>query len=193
MPPRQNEKRDIRPASPDPTVRGLLALPLVQIRPLEAGNRLAGYGETGEYILAASVQGGLTVAAYGQYILLDPGQAFLLESPGEYTLQAVSDGLCMVLRLQGELVPRLLEGRLSGKGTLFAWPFWRTSGSRSPEPPPLPGPSPCCSACGTSPRASGPAWAPPWWRGRWPSSRRTSPIWRGWTSWPTGWTCPPPI
>ena len=120
MPPRQNEKRDIRPASPDPTVRGLLALPLVQILPLEAGNRLDGYGETGEYILAASVQGGLTVAAYGQYILLDPGQAFLLESPGEYTLQAVSDGLCMVLRLQGELVPRLLEGRLSGKGTLFA-------------------------------------------------------------------------
>ena len=44
MPPRQNEKRDIRPASPDPTVRGLLALPLVQILPLEAGNRPDGYG-----------------------------------------------------------------------------------------------------------------------------------------------------
>ena len=120
MPPRQNEKRDIRPASPDPTVRGLLGLPRVQILTREGGHRVVGYGGNGEYILAASVQGGLTVAAYGQYILLDPGQAFLLESPGEYTLQAVSDGLCMVLRLQGELVPRLLEGRLSGKGTLFA-------------------------------------------------------------------------
>ena len=120
MPPRQTEKRDLRPAAPDKSVQGLLALSLAQVRPLEPGEQLTGYGRTGDYILAAAVQGGLTVSAYGQYALLDPGQAFLLESPGEYALQAVSRGLCMLVRLQGELVPRLLEGRLSEGSALFS-------------------------------------------------------------------------
>lgn len=120
MPSRQKEKRDIRPTAPDATVQGLLALSLARVLPLAAGNRVDGYGCTGEHILTAAVQGSLTVSAYDRYALLDPGQAYLLESPGEHTVQAVSDGLCMQLHLQGELIPRLLEGRLYGGGALFA-------------------------------------------------------------------------
>ncbi|WP_295761860.1 AraC family transcriptional regulator [uncultured Oscillibacter sp.] len=119
MPPRANEKRDIRPAAPDVTVQGLLALPSARILPLSAGDQIAGYGQTGDYILAAAVQGNLTVSAYEHYALLDPGQAYLLAEPGEYTVQAVSDGLYLLLRLQGELTPRLLADRLADGGALF--------------------------------------------------------------------------
>lgn len=119
MPPRANEKRDIRPAAPDSTVQGLLALPLVRFAPLSAGDRITGHGQTGDYILPAALQGNLTVSAYGHYALLAPGQAFLLSEPGEYTVQAVSDGLCILLQLRGELVPRLLAGRLTDSGALF--------------------------------------------------------------------------
>lgn len=119
MPPRTNEKRDIRPAVPDVAVMGLLALPSGQILPLSAGDRLTGFGPTGDYILTAAVQGNLTVSAYEQYALLDPGQAYLLAEPGEYTVQAVSDGLYFLLRLRGELVPRLLADRLTDDGALF--------------------------------------------------------------------------
>lgn len=120
MPPLRNEKRDIQPAAPDHVVRGLLALPLARILPLTAGCRSGSYGKTGDYILAAAVHGSLTVSAYNKYALLDPGQAFLLESPGDYSIQAVSDSLCMTVLLQGELVPKLLEDRLSEGSALFA-------------------------------------------------------------------------
>ncbi|NCE65759.1 AraC family transcriptional regulator [Pseudoflavonifractor sp. 524-17] len=120
MPPRQTEKREIRPAAPDTTVQGLLALPLAHVLPLSAGTRFSGYGKTGDYILSAAVQGNLTVSSHRQYALLHPGQAFLLGSPGEYLLQAVSDGLYLLVQLQGELIPRLLEERLSGGGALFS-------------------------------------------------------------------------
>lgn len=116
MPPRANEKRDIRPAAPDNTVQGLLALPLVRFLPLSAGDRITGTGRTGDYILPAALRGNLTVSAYGHYALLSPGQAFLLSEPGEYTVQAVSDGLCILLQLRGELVSRLLADRLTGRG-----------------------------------------------------------------------------
>ncbi len=115
---RPNEKRDIRPTAPDGAVQGLLVLPFVQILPLSAGDRLTGFGQTGDYILAANVQGNLTLSAYDHYNLLDPGQACMLESPGNYTLQAVSDGLYFLMRLQGDLIPRLLDGLL-GKGGAF--------------------------------------------------------------------------
>ena len=120
MSPFQNEKREIQPTAPDAAVRELLTLPLARILPLTAGSRSDGYGKTGDYILAAAIQGNLTVSAHNQYALLDPGQAFLLESPGDYTVQAVSDGLCMLVLLQGELPPRLLEGRTSSGNALFA-------------------------------------------------------------------------
>lgn len=119
MPPRVNVKREIRPAAPDAIVQGLLVLPSAQLLPLCTGDRLTGYGQTGDYILSASIQGNLTVSAYDRYALLDAGQAYLLQSPGDYTLQAVSDGLYLLLQLRGELVPRLLAGRLNKGGALF--------------------------------------------------------------------------
>ena len=119
MPPRPNEKRDITPTAPDAAVQGLLALPFVQILPLPAGDRLNGYGQTGDFILAASVQGNLTFSAYDHYALLDPGQVCLLESPGNYAVQAVTEGLYFLLRLQGELVPRLLADFLHEGGAFF--------------------------------------------------------------------------
>lgn len=119
MSPRTNEKRDIRPAAPGGAVRDLLTLPLLRFLPLSAGDRIVGYGQTGDYVLAAAVQGNLTVSAYDRYALLDPGQAYLLAEPGEYAVQAVSDGLCFLLRLRGELVPRLLADRLAKGGALF--------------------------------------------------------------------------
>lgn len=119
MSPRANEKREIRPAAPGGAVQGLLTLPLLRFLPLSAGDRAAGYGQTGDYILAAAVQGNLTVSAYDRYALLDPGQAYLLPEPGEYAIQAVSDGLCFLLRLRGELVPRLLADRLTKERALF--------------------------------------------------------------------------
>lgn len=119
MSPRTNEKRDIRPAAPGAAVRDLLTLPLLRVLPLSAGDRVAGYGQTGDYILTAAVQGNLTVSAYDRYALLDPGQAYLLAEPGEYAVQAVSDGLCFLLQLRGELVPRLLADRLAKEGALF--------------------------------------------------------------------------
>jgi len=119
MPPRASEKRDIRPAAPDVTVQGLLALPLARVLPLSAGDRLTGWGWTGDYILAAAVQGNVTVSAYSRYALLSPGQAFVLAEPGEYAVQAVSDGLCFLLQLRGELASRLLAERLAENNFLF--------------------------------------------------------------------------
>lgn len=119
MPPRANEKRDILPTAPDSFLQGLLVLSAARILPLTAGDRVTGYGQTGEYLFAAAVQGNLTVSAYDRYALLDPGQAFLLPEPGNYTLQAVSDGLYFLLQLGGELVPRLLAQRLEHKRYLF--------------------------------------------------------------------------
>lgn len=119
MSPWTNEKREIRPEAPGGAVRDLLTVPLLRFLPLFAGDRIAGYGQTGDYILAAAVQGNLTVSAYDRYALLDPGQAYLLAEPGEYAVQAVSDGLCFLLQLRGELVPRLLADRLTKGGALF--------------------------------------------------------------------------
>lgn len=116
---RTNEKRDIRPAAPGGAVQDLLTMPLLRVLPLSAGDRIAGYGRTGDYILTAAVQGNLTVSAYDRYALLDPGQAYLLAEPGEYAVQAVSDGLCFLLQLRGELAPRLLADRLTREGALF--------------------------------------------------------------------------
>lgn len=116
---RANEKREIRPADPAAAVRDLLTLPRLRVLPLAAGDRIAGYGQTGDYILSAAVQGNLTVSAYDHYALLDPGQAYLLAEPGEYTLQAVSGGLYFLLQLRGELAPRLLAERLAQGNLLF--------------------------------------------------------------------------
>ena len=102
MPPTQTQPYEIRPSAPDDIVRGLLALPLAQSQPLDAGSLLSGYTKSGSCTLAAAIQGNLTVASHQQYTLLEAGQAFLLWEEGPYTIQAVSDCLCMTVSLQGE-------------------------------------------------------------------------------------------
>jgi AraC-like DNA-binding protein len=113
MSPSQNEAREIRPVSPDDNVRGLLVLSLAQVLPLAAGAAGDGYGKTGEYVLVAAVRGNLTVTSHAQYALLQPGQVMVLKAPGAYTIQAVSDCQCMVVKLQGELADRLLPRKLT--------------------------------------------------------------------------------
>ena len=110
MPPTQTQPYEIRPSAPDDIVRGLLALPLAQSQPLDAGSLLSGYTKSGSCALAAAIQGNLTVASHQQYTLLEAGQAFLLWEEGPYTIQAVSDCLCMTVGLQGELPQRLFPG-----------------------------------------------------------------------------------
>ena len=117
---RINEKREIRPAAPDARVQGLLTLTALRLLPLAAGDRFTGYGQTGDDILCATVKGNLTLSAYDHYILLEAGQAYLLQNPGEYVLQAVSDGQYLLLQLRGELTSRLLADRLSNRSALFS-------------------------------------------------------------------------
>ncbi|MEY8386532.1 helix-turn-helix transcriptional regulator [Oscillospiraceae bacterium 38-13] len=116
---RINEKREILPAAPDARVQSLLTLSILRLLPLSAGDRLTGYGQTGDDILCATVRGNLTISAYDHYVLLEAGQAYLLQHPGEYALQAVSDGQYILLQLQGELTSRLLADRLTKGSVLF--------------------------------------------------------------------------
>ena len=119
MPSTQNRAREIKPAAPGDAVRGLLALPLARILPMEAGNLTGGFCRTGEYTLTAVARGSLTLSAHEQYVLLEEGQAFALYQAGSYTLQAVSDCLCMEVALQGKAAHWLLQDKLSGSGALL--------------------------------------------------------------------------
>jgi AraC-like DNA-binding protein len=114
MPPSVIRAREIRPTAPDDTVQGLLILSSARILPLSAGTPRREEGEMGDYALVASVQGNLTVSSNAWYALLSPGQVYILAMDGPYTIQAVSDSLCMAVHLGGDLADRLLEGKLTG-------------------------------------------------------------------------------
>jgi AraC-like DNA-binding protein len=62
----------------------------------------------------AAVQGNCTVSSHDHYALLAPGQAFILSADVPYTIQSVSDCLCMVTHLGGDLAGRLLDEDLTG-------------------------------------------------------------------------------
>ena len=113
------EIREIRPSAPDHLVGGLLALSFAQILPLSTGDVHRGYGKTGVYVLVAAVRGNLTVTSHAQYALLNQGQALVLCDAGGYTIQSVSDCLCMSVQLQGELAGRLLQERLMEDSAIF--------------------------------------------------------------------------
>lgn len=119
MPPRFDERLEIRPAAPDDVIRGLLALPFARTAPLAAGDSLEGSVREGEYAVIAAVRGKLTVTAFEQYSLLAPGQALALGTPGGYALQGVSDGVAMTVTLAGELAHRLLGPLLTEGAALF--------------------------------------------------------------------------
>jgi AraC-like DNA-binding protein len=100
--------REIRPAAPDETVGGLLVLPFARILPLSAGGLYSSTEAPGEHALLAAVQGNFTASSHTHYTLLGPGQAVALPANTPYTIQAVSDCLCMLVHLRGELADRLL-------------------------------------------------------------------------------------
>jgi AraC-like DNA-binding protein len=120
MPVRQNEIHTIKPAAPDEIVGGLLVLPFSQVLPLSAGDSQEGYGKSGQYVMIASVRGNLSVATHGKYVVLQPGQVLALHEPGAYTVQAVADCLCMEVKMQGELVDRLLLDLMDDDSVTFS-------------------------------------------------------------------------
>ena len=120
MPPRQNESYVIKPAAPDTSVRGLLVLPFAQTLPLSVGDLYSGCGREGDYTLIAAVRGSLTVTSHTQYFLLEAGQVLVMRCGEPYTIQSVSDCLCMEVHLQGELADRLLQERMEEGTFLFS-------------------------------------------------------------------------
>ena len=99
---RQMEPREIKPAAADQTVRGLLAMPLAQILPLSAGTLHQDPGCPECYTLIAAVQGNATVSSYPRSILLEAGQVMALSPGYAWDLQAVSECLCIIVRLEGD-------------------------------------------------------------------------------------------
>ena len=114
---RQTEPREIRPAASDPVVRGLLAMHSVHVLPLSAGTLRQDPGAPGIYTLIAAVQGGATVSSYPRTALLEAGQVMALSPGVAWDLQAVTDAVCMIVRLEGEAANRLLN--LSGGAAVF--------------------------------------------------------------------------
>jgi AraC-like DNA-binding protein len=84
-------------------------MPFARIVPLTAGNQSSSTEDLGAYALLAAVHGNLTVSAHNHYALLGPGQAVVLPADSPYTIQAVSDCLCMLTHLRGEIADRLLQ------------------------------------------------------------------------------------
>ena len=112
MPQHPEQTREILPSPADSAVEELLCLQCGRVLPLAPGDaQVLRCGECA-YLLAAAVRGNLTVSSYDQYALLSQGQALVLGTPGSYTLQAVSQCLCMTVTLQGEAARRLLQDRL---------------------------------------------------------------------------------
>ena len=111
--------REIRPASPDPALEGLLLLASARVCPLPSGGSFPGYTGDLECCLLTAVRGTLTVASYARSDVLSPGQALALYQCGDFTVQSVGDSLCMMVRLQGELPGRVLGGRLTGTAAFF--------------------------------------------------------------------------
>ena len=120
MPAHLNESRDIRPAAPDPLVRELLALSRAQVLPLAPGDSRAFSCAPDDFLLAAAVQGSLSVSDQEHYTLLSQGQVLAFHPEGAFTLQSVSDSLCMTVTLRGEMVLRLLQDQLEEGGALFS-------------------------------------------------------------------------
>lgn len=119
MPQHLEQPREIFPGPADSVVEGLLHVQWGRILPLAPGDAQTLQCEEGGYVLAAAVRGNLTVSSYGQYALLSQGQALALSIPGAYTLQAVSECLCITAALRGEAAKRLLQDRLSGGTACF--------------------------------------------------------------------------
>lgn len=113
------KEREVRPAPPDPALDGLLALSSARVLVLPSGGSHDGY--TGDLCccLLAAVQGALTVSSYARSDILSPGQALALYQCGQFSIQSVGEGVCMLVQLQGDLPGRLLAGRLTDGAAFF--------------------------------------------------------------------------
>lgn len=113
------KEREVRPAPPDPALDGLLALSSARVLVLPSGGSYNGY--TGDLCccLLAAVQGALTVSSYARSDILSPGQALALYQCGQFSIQSVGEGMCMMVQLQGDLPGRLLAGRLTDGAAFF--------------------------------------------------------------------------
>lgn len=111
--------REIRPASPDPALDGLLTLSSARVLVLPSGGCHRGYIGDLCCCLLAAVQGTLTVSSYAQSNILAPSQALALYQCGEFSIQSVGDSVCMLVQLQGSLPGQLLAGRLTDGTALF--------------------------------------------------------------------------
>ena len=111
--------REIRPAPPDPALDGLLTLSSARVLVLPSGGCHSGY--TGDLCccLLAAVQGTLTISSYARSDILSPGQALALYQCGQFSIQSVGEGVCMLVQLQGDLPGRLLAGRLTDGAAFF--------------------------------------------------------------------------
>lgn len=111
--------REIRPAPPDPALDGLLTLSSARVLTLPSGGSCHGYAGDLCCCVLAAVQGALTVSSYAQSNVLSAGQALALYQCGNFDLQSVGDGVCMLVQLQGDLPGRLLAGRLADGTACF--------------------------------------------------------------------------
>lgn len=119
MAPNLNEEREIRPAPPDGSVGGLLAVPEAHILPLTPGGGRGFLAGNGDHWFVSAVRGSAAAASHGEYFTLHSGQALVLHQCGAFTLQAVNECVCVLARLRGELPDRLLDGKLSEGTALF--------------------------------------------------------------------------
>lgn len=111
--------REIRPAPPDPALNGLLTLSSARVLALPSGSCHRGYAGDLCCCLLAAVEGAVTVSSYTGNDVLSPGQALALWQCGEFSVQSVGEGVCMLVQLQGELPGRLLAGRLADGTACF--------------------------------------------------------------------------
>lgn len=113
------KEREVRPAPSDPALDGLLTLSSARVLTLPSGGCHSGYAGDLCCCLLAAIQGTLTVSFYARNHILAPGQALALWQCGQFDLQSVGDGLCMLVQLRGDLPGRLLAGRLTDGAALF--------------------------------------------------------------------------
>lgn len=115
----QNKKRNIKPSSPDDTVRGFLAVYSAHILPLSLGESYSNYSENNSYWFITAVKGNIIVTSQEQCSVLKSGQAIVFNQCESIILQSLTDSLCMMIQIQGELLERLLSDKLIDGGLLF--------------------------------------------------------------------------
>ncbi|MCI8399651.1 MAG: helix-turn-helix transcriptional regulator [Oscillibacter sp.] len=136
---RQAEQREIIPVAPDGAVRELLALSAALILPLAGGALFQEAAVPDSFSVIAAVEGSLTLSSGQRYALLEPGQAAAFGPGLPCELRAVTDCLCMLVRLQGDAAVRLLEPGVFVRGAAPVREAVLALALLDDERPPVPG------------------------------------------------------